>query len=124
MPQHYLDDKLTDRIISAAFTVFNTLGSGFLEKVYENALVVELKSQGLQCEQQKPISVWYSGQIVGDFSADLLVEDQVILELKAVNRLAPIHDHQLINYLRATGRSIGLLINFGDQVTVRRKSIE
>ena len=91
----------------------NTLGVGFLEKVYENALVHELRKQGLKVEQQLPIEVWYDGVVVGHYQADLLVEGSVILELKAVTALDTVHFAQCMNYLKATGLTLGLLINFG-----------
>jgi len=113
---------LTEQIIQAAFTVHNTLGSGFLEKVYENALAIELDKTGLKAAQQVPLSVMYRDSIVGEYCADLMVEDKIILELKAVAHILPIHEVQLVNYLKATGLEIGLLINFSNKrVEVRRK---
>ncbi len=106
-------NRVTERIIGCAFVVGNTLGVGFLEKVYENALVHELRKQGLKVEQQRPIEVLYDGVIVGNYQADLLVEESVITELKAVTALAPMHFAQCMNYLKATGLTLGLLINFG-----------
>ncbi len=106
-------NRVTERIIGCAFVVGNTLGVGFLEKVYENALVHELRKQGLKVEQQRPIEVLYDGVIVGNYQADLLVEESVITELKAVTALAPMHFAQSMNYLKATGLTLGLLINFG-----------
>ena len=106
-------NAITRRIIGSAFTVSNALGAGFLEKVYENALFHELKKQGLEVCQQYPIPVYYDGIVVGDFFADLLVEQSVIVELKAVKALDNIHAAQCINYLHATGLPLGLLINFG-----------
>jgi len=115
------DEQLTKIIIGCAFKVHNALGPGFLEKVYENALRIELTKQGLKVRQQEPIRVHYDGQVVGDFIADLWVEDRVIVELKAVQTLAKVHEVQLVNYLTATGIDIGLLINFGSSVQVKRK---
>jgi GxxExxY protein len=106
-------DKLTETIIGCAFTVSNTLGCGFLEKVYENALAIELKAAGLQCEEQKSIPVTYRGVSVGDYFADILVEGQVILEIKASKAIDVNHQAQLINYLKATGIHRGLILNFG-----------
>jgi len=106
-------DDLTEKIIGCAYTVSNTLGAGFLEKVYENALFIELQKQGLRTEQQKPVSVVYGGQVVGEYIADLIVEESVIIELKAVRVLDAVHQAQLLNYLKATGINIGLLLNFG-----------
>jgi len=105
-------DKLTETIIGCAFKVSNTLGCGFLEKVYENALAIEIKTSGLKCEQQKPIQVTYRDSIVGDYFADILVEGQVILEIKAAKSIDDSHQAQLINYLKATGIYRGLILNF------------
>jgi len=104
---------VTERVIGCAFTVSNTLGSGFLEKVYENALALELRRAGLAAEQQIPIAVYYHDALVGDFAADLLVEQCVIVELKAGKALDDAHMAQCINYLAATGLKICLLLNFG-----------
>ena len=116
-----LDKELTEKIIGCAFNVHSTLGKGFLEKVYENAMAVELKKHGLNVQQQSPIKVRYDGWIVGEYYADLFVENQVICELKSVENLLKSHEVQLVNYLVATGADIGLLFNFADRVTVRRK---
>jgi len=116
-----LHEELTELIIGAAFTVHNALGPGFLEKVYENALVVELQHQGLFVEAQIPIPVLYKGITVGDFVADLFIENCLLIELKAVEQVHPKHEAQLVNYLTATGIDIGLLINFGASVSVKRK---
>jgi GxxExxY protein len=113
--------ELTQRIIGCAFRVHGTLGGGFMEKVYENAMVVELRKAGLAVRQQAPMSVWYDGQEVGEYFADLLVEDEIVCELKAAEGIAPEHEMQLINYLAATGKHVGLLINFGKSVAVKRK---
>lgn len=99
----------------------NTLGSGFLEKVYENALAIELRKAGLEVEQQTPINVYYDHKVVGEFFADLLVAGEVIVEIKAVESIHPIHQVQVVNYLTGAGLDIGLLINFGKSVTVKRK---
>ena len=114
-------DALTRRIIACAYRVHNELGPGFLEKVYENALRIELAEEGLSVEQQPPVPVSYRGQMVGDFYADLIVEGRVIVELKAVQNMGKEHEVQLVNYLTATGVDDGLLINFGGSVEVRRK---
>ena len=106
-------DNLTEKIIGCAFKVSNTLGCGFLDKVYENALAIELTNSGLKCEQQKPIGVSYQGIPVGDYFADILVDGQVILEIKAAKAIDDIHTAQLINYLKATGIHRGLILNFG-----------
>src|SRR5436853_7390134 len=106
-------DKMTETIIGCAMKVSNTLGVGFLEKVYENALVVELRKAGLAVEQQKPLSVVYDNVVVGDYTADLLVEGLGILELKAVKLIDEVHQSQLLNYLKATRLNVGLILNFG-----------
>lgn len=106
-------DKLTEKIIGCAYTVSNTLGTGFIEKVYENAFVHQLQKTGFRVQQQHPIKVQYDGIVVGEFFADLLVEDQVLIELKAAKALDEVHSIQALNYLRATGLSVCLLINFG-----------
>ena len=113
--------ELTENIIKAAYTVHNTLGYGFLEKVYQNALVIELAKRGIKADSEKPIKVFYEGQIVGDYLCDLIVDDKVILELKAVKELNDIQEVQLVNYLKATGVEVGLLINFGPSVKIKRK---
>jgi GxxExxY protein len=114
-------NDLTQRIIGCAYAVHRALGSGFLEKVYENALRIELEEADLSVVQQQPIPVAYRGQPVGDFYADLVVEGGVIIEIKGVQSLAKEHEVQLVNYLTATGIEDGLLINFGNSVEVRRK---
>jgi len=114
-------DKLTDRIIACIYKVSNTLGCGFLEKVYENALAIELRKAGLRVEQQRSIKVYYEGAVVGEFIADILVEECIILELKAAKALDEVHFAQCLNYLRGTGLSVCLLINFGrPRAQVRR----
>jgi GxxExxY protein len=108
-------NKLTYAINGAIFEVNNVLGPGFLEKVYENALFVELQKRGIKVECQTPVKVIYKDTVVGEYIADLLVEDQVIVELKTVDKLEKIHEAQLLNYLKATGIQIGLLVNFRNQ---------
>lgn len=115
-------ERITESIIGCAYRVYNTLGFGFLESVYERALVIELTKLGLNAETQRRIEVFYDGQSVGDFRADLFVEDSVLVELKSVSRLASAHEVQLVNYLVATGVEVGLVLNFGeDGVQVKRK---
>ena len=117
-------DQLTGQIIGCAYTVSNALGSGFLEKVYENALVHELRKQGLSVDQQHPISVQYDGVAVGEYVADIIVEQKVLVELKAVSELNEIHSAQCLNYLNATGLKTCLLLNFGrPKVELRRLSL-
>jgi len=105
-------NELTYAINGAIFEVNRILGSGFLEKVYENALLMELKARGIGAVAQYPIKARYKDQIVGEYFADILVEDQVIIELKTVNKIEKIHEAQLLNYLKATGIKVGLLVNF------------
>ena len=112
---------LTDAIINAFYHVYNTLGSGFLEKVYENALAYELRKRGYTVAQQFPIKVFYDGQVVGNYYADLLINDLVLLELKVAEAIAPAHEAQLLNYLRATRHEVGLLLNFGAKPQFKRK---
>ena len=116
-----IDKELTGKIIHAAYTVHNILKFGFLESVYQKALKKELVSMGLKCECEKPLDVYYKGEIVGHFVSDILVEDRVIIELKAVKALKDEHEWQLVNYLTATGLEVGLLINFGHNLEVKRK---
>ena len=111
---------LTEKIIRAFYTVYNTLGYGFLEKVYENALALELQKAGFHISQQQPISVHYDGQVVGQYYADIIVNGIVILELKASESLREEHKLQLLNYLRATEHEIGLLLNFGKSPQIKR----
>jgi GxxExxY protein len=106
-------DKITEKIIASAFKVSNTLGIGFVEKVYENAHSHQMRKDGLKVVQQHPIKVEYDGEIMGDFFADMLVEDRILIELKAVTELTSEHLAQALNYLRATGLDACLLINFG-----------
>ena len=112
---------LTEKIIKAAYKVHNILGFGFLEKVYQNALIIELRKTGLSVLSEEPITIYYENEIVGQYVADIIVEAKVVLELKAVKDLAEIHEVQLVNYLKATGIEVGLLINFGHSVQVKRK---
>jgi GxxExxY protein len=106
-------EELTGQIIGVFFEVANELGHGFLESVYERALLIALADRGLRAEAQVPLQVQFRGRVVGDFSADIVVEDTVILELKAAKALLPEHQAQLINYLNATGMEVGLVVNFG-----------
>lgn len=117
----YLHQKLTKGIIQCFFEVYNTLGYGFLEKVYEHSMMVELGLNGLVAESQKPIEVQYQSHLVGDYYADIIVENAVVIELKAAETVAEEHEFQLINYLKATNIEIGLLLNFGKKPDIRRK---
>ena len=113
--------ELTDIIISCFYRVYNDLGYGFLERVYQNALYYALIDEGLQCETEKSIKVYHNGRVVGDYRADLLVENRVLLELKANEELNSANEKQLINYLKATEIEVGLLLNFGKRPQFRRK---
>ncbi len=116
-----LSDEKRQKVIGCAYKVHNQLGAGFVEKVYENALRIELEQNGFLVKQQVPIEVFYNEVIVGEFTADLLIQDCLLLELKAVQSLLPEHEVQLVNYLTATGLESGLLINFGRSVDIKRK---
>ncbi len=109
----YPEQKLTQKILEGAFAVHNTLGCGFLEKVYSNALLLELRNLGLHCEQEIPFKVKYKGVVVGDYCADLVVDKRVLVELKACTGLDSVHEAQILNYLKASGIQVGLLLNFG-----------
>ena len=114
-------NPITEKIIGCAYKVSNTLGCGFFEKVYENALAHELRKAGLKVQQQVPIQVRYDGLVVGDYVADLLVEECVLVELKAIQSLEEVHKAQVINYLKATGLRLCILLNFGvPRVEIKR----
>jgi GxxExxY protein len=121
MEANLLHKDLTELIIKAFYNVYNKLGYGFLEKVYENSMLIELNDLGLKCERQKQIEVFYKNKNVGEYFADLLVNDLVIIELKAAESLCPEHEAQLTNYLRATNCEVGLLLNFGKTPQFKRK---
>ena len=112
--------EITDIILRSFYEVYNELGDGFLESVYENALYIVLTGDGLCVERQKDIGVFFRGKVIGDFKADLIVNEKVILELKAVRTLNPAHEAQLINYLKATNIEVGLLLNFGKKPEFKR----
>ncbi|MBN1452526.1 MAG: GxxExxY protein [Anaerolineales bacterium] len=120
----YKHSKLTEEIIGAFFTVYNALGYGFLEKVYANALKLELERRGLKVKQEFPIVVHYIGQTVGEYYADLLINDLVIVEIKATKTLSQEHEAQLLNYLKATPYEVGLLLNFGPKPEQKRRSFD
>ncbi|MFQ5752095.1 MAG: GxxExxY protein [bacterium] len=114
--------ELTERIIGCAYQVYNKMGFGFLESVYEKCLLLELKKAGLQAEAQRSITVYYDDEVVGEFVADVMVEDTIILELKSVRRVVKAHEIQLVNYLTATRKDVGLIINFAERkVEIKRK---
>ena len=115
-------EEITHKIIGAAYTVYNQLGFGFLESVYHNAMLIELAKYDLKVESEKPLNVFYDDQVVGEFNADLFVENTVVVELKSMQNLAKGHEVQLVNYLNGLRKEIGLLINFGPSgVEVKRK---
>jgi len=121
MSNIYLHKELTSTVIECFYTIYNTLGYGFLEKVYENALKIELEKKGLLVEKQKSIKVYYDDQIVGIYYADLIIENKLIVELKVAERICKEHEYQLINYLKATNFELGLLLNFGKEPEIKRK---
>jgi GxxExxY protein len=112
---------LSQQIIAAAYNVHNELGHGFLEKVYKNALAVELRKMGVSSSVEVPLSVLYKGEVVGEYFADIIVDGKIIVEVKAVSKLESAHEVQLVNYLKATGLNVGLLINFAQSVEVKRR---
>ena len=116
----FLNKEITDKILKAYFNVYNELGYGFLERVYEQALYIELIAMGLFCERQKAIDVFYKGELVGNYFADIIVENKVILELKAAECLIEEYEFQLLNYLKATDIEVGLLLNFGKAPEFKR----
>jgi GxxExxY protein len=120
----YKHSELTKEIIAAFYEVYRELGVGFLETVYENALAGELRRRGIEIEQQAPIRVSFRGSDVGEYFADLLVDDRVIVELKVAQALRPEHEAQLLNYLKATRYEVGLLLNFGPKAQVVRKAFD
>jgi GxxExxY protein len=115
-------EAITEKIIGCAYRVYNKMGFGFLESVYEKCMLIELKKAGLNANAQQPISVYYDGQVVGEFVADIIVEDKIVVELKSVRRIIQAHEVQLVNYLVATQSDVGLILNFGEQkVEVKKK---
>ena len=118
---NYLHSEITDQIIKAYYIVYNKLGYGFLEKVYESAMMIELNRLGLYCDRQKQLNVFYDDLIIGEYYADILVNNLVIVELKAAESLCYEHECQLINYLRASDLEVGLLFNFGKEPKFTRK---
>jgi len=114
-------EQKTQQIIQAFYKVYNTLGYGFLEKVYQNSMVIELRKMNFQVQSQYPINVYYDDSRVGEYYADILVDDCIILELKAAEAICEEHEYQLINYLKATDIEVGLLLNFGKKPEIKRK---
>lgn len=124
MKKEYTDFKhteITDKVIKAFYKVYNTLGPGFLEKIYEHALIIELEKMEISAKTQCPIKVIYENQIIGEYFADVLVANKVIIEIKCCQNLIPQHEAQLVNYLKATDIEIGLLLNFGINPEIKRK---
>ena len=119
--KNYLHAELTDKIIACAYDVYNQLGFGFSEKVYENAMMIKIAQKNLTAVQQVPVNVFFEKQLVGEYFPDLLVENKVIVELKAVSTLSKAHEAQLVNYLKATGIKVGLLFNFGEKLKIVRR---
>ncbi len=117
-------EKLTGAILHAFYEVYNELGQGFLESVYQNAMAIVLRASGYQVDSQFPVPVWFRGCKIGDFKADLLVEGRVIVELKVARLIEPAHEAQLLNYLRATDIEVGLVLNFGPEPKFRRLAYE
>ncbi len=117
----YEHSDLSEQVIAAAYDVHNELGQGFLEKVYKNAMAIELKNRGIQRSPEVPLKVGYKGEIVGEYDADLVIDGKIIVEVKAVGSLNDSREVQLVNYLKATGIRLGLLINFGKSVEVKRR---
>jgi GxxExxY protein len=117
----YLHKNLTETIIRCFYTVYNTLGYGFLEKVYERAMMIELKLAGLDASNQQSVKVYYRGEVVGEYSSDILVSDAVVCELKTADTITGEHSSQLINYLRSTTKEVGLILNFGPIPQIQRK---
>ncbi|MGJ8660803.1 MAG: GxxExxY protein [Bacteroidota bacterium] len=113
--------EITEKIIKSFYDVYNKLGYGFLEKVYENAMAIELIKNGLSVEQQHKIDVYYNDEIIGEYFADILVENQVIIELKASKGINEAHECQLVNYLKASEIEVGLILNFGSRPSMKRK---
>lgn len=116
----YLHSEITAEILNAFYDVYNELGYGFLERVYKNAMYKELRQRGFDCSTERSIPVYYKGELVGDYFADLIIENKIIIELKAVKHILPEHEAQLTNYLRATDAEVGLLLNFGPTTQKRR----
>jgi GxxExxY protein len=119
--KNFLHAELTERVIACAYDVYNQLGFGFSEKVYENAMMIKIAQKGLEAVQQAPVNVFFEKQLVGEFFPDILVENKIIVELKAVSTLLKAHEAQLVNYLKATGMKVGLLVNFGERLKIVRR---
>jgi len=116
--------ELTEKIINIFYRVYNKLGYGFLEKIYQNAMMIEFKREGILAISQSPIKVFYEGDVIGEYYADILVDNKVIIEIKAAKRLVEENEAQLLNYLKATDIEVGLLLNFGTEPEVKRKAFD
>jgi GxxExxY protein len=116
-----IHEEITEKIIKAFFTVYNTLGFGFLEKVYENSMLIELQKCGFTTQNQQKLKAYYLDSIVGEYYADIVVEEKVIIEIKVCEKLSDSHEAQLLNYLKATKIEVGLLLNFGSKAEIKRK---
>jgi len=114
-------EDLTEKVINVFYKVYNTLGYGFLEKIYEKAMIIEFERMGLNYINQAPVKVYYEGEVIGDYIADFIVENKVIVELKAIRQLTKADENQLLNYLTATGLEVGLLLNYGEKPEIKRK---
>jgi GxxExxY protein len=119
-PENYKHQELTQVIIQVFYEVYNELGHGFLESVYQEAMLIALRQKGMTVEAQRPLPVWFRGGKIGDFRPDLIVGDAVVVELKAARALEPVHEAQLLNYLRASDLEVGLLLNFGPAPKIKR----
>ena len=124
MEHEYKHKEITEKVIKAFYAVYNALGYGFLEKVYVQALVIELQNLGPEVARNVAITVFYAGQAVGEYFADLVVADRVIVEVKAARTFAPEHEAQLLNYLKATPYEVGLLLNFGPKAEIKRMAYD
>jgi GxxExxY protein len=122
--QNFKHSELTEKIINIFYKVYNRLGYGFLEKVYENALMIEFRKQSIPAVSQSPVKVLYEGSIIGEYFADILVDNKVIVEIKATKYLVKENEAQLLNYLKATDSEVGLLLNFGPKPEIKRKAFD
>ncbi len=122
--QDFKYKELTEKIIEIYYRVYNKLGYGFLEKVYENAMMIEFKKENISAVTQSAIKVLYEGEIVGEYFADILILDKIIVEIKAAKNIAEEHEAQLLNYLKATDIEVGLLLNFGPEPEIKRKAFD
>jgi len=122
--QDFKHKELTEKIIKIFYRVYNKLGYGFLEKVYENAMMIEFKKEGISATSQSPIKVFYEDEVIGEYFPDMLVDNKVIVEIKAAKRLVEEHEAQLLNYLKATDIEVGLMLNFGTKPECKRKAFD